>query len=215
DVDERGQQVLRMGAVYRRGEGTVAWVGGRAYEDEGVVDLIEKIAAKAEDEGSRRRIRHGRDFETLTHFLMHPYWYRVWFIQELALSREIVILAGRKQTTWDKIQEGVPCLKRKSSATLHLDDLEKLRRDARESKPIRLLEALFRSWVALASDSHDRIFALFGLTYDDSIYVSHPNYSTPVADLWQAMTVSALGWTKDLDTIVFLGNDSGDFKEPT
>ncbi|KAF2497458.1 hypothetical protein BU16DRAFT_456493, partial [Lophium mytilinum] len=27
DVDERGQQVLRMGAVYRRAERTVAWVG--------------------------------------------------------------------------------------------------------------------------------------------------------------------------------------------
>ncbi|KAF4624350.1 hypothetical protein G7Y89_g13822 [Cudoniella acicularis] len=135
NAEEKSQQILQMGAIYRKATMTIAWLG-EENETSGTAFLfIERFwefQQKSEQEVSSLKIvvnenRNGEMKPGITifndeqdavnaiaaflHLLRRPYWRRIWIIQELALSRTIEILCGPHKTPWSKLENALRQMK--------------------------------------------------------------------------------------------------------
>ncbi|QDS72150.1 hypothetical protein FKW77_004359 [Venturia effusa] len=211
DVEERNSQLLRMGAIYRRAEVTVAWLGLASDRTNDVFQSFTKILEDKErwpqpdDFGSVPQQAEAEMFALLG----REYWYRVWIIQELALSKQVIVMCGSFQTTWATIEAALQMTTFRGHESLdHLRNIARLRKNIVEDKPVHIYEALYHSCHSLASEPRDKVFALLGLAYNAAAIMPIPNYAQSVPDLCLEMTLSAMAMTRSLD-VILLGRVAG------
>lgn len=137
DLEERSQQVLKMGAIYRSAKSVIAWLGyshveldrnarnvGEAVEAmvpilahystlvQHIVRKKHDLVRKSSSYALERRLRHEielreqellqctttikklkqSDWTLFKELVDHPYWTRVWIIQEFAMARQLRII---------------------------------------------------------------------------------------------------------------------------
>ena len=231
NVEERNLQLLRISAIYRKAQYTIAWIGEPTNESENknaislirilsvplhtlkqdVSDLGQEVARHSyvlDPTASRHIAEIG--WKHLSPLFNLKYWRRVWIIQELALSQEVVFLYGRYEISWRSLDR-VLLLMSSTNFLLnemdprfqHVQALRRFRTDALNDKPVQFLDAVFRSRNALATDIRDKIFGILGLTYDGSIFVPVPNYGRAILEIAIGMTMSVITYYRPLDIIAF------------
>ena len=90
DLVERSDQVSIMGKIYRQAKSVLVWLGC----DPNMIEAARRV--RDEKDGS------ARNFYTLG---SHPYFSRVWIIQEIALSvKSPLIVCGSVELTWYDVQ---------------------------------------------------------------------------------------------------------------
>jgi hypothetical protein len=105
DMEEKSQQLLLMGAIYRKAELTVAWLGEESGSSPRAFQVIHHLAEEQStpmispgDGAQKKNVsypdRDPEDCLAIIKLLGRPYWRRIWIIQELALSREVMLLCG-------------------------------------------------------------------------------------------------------------------------
>lgn len=100
------------------------------------------------------------------------------------------------------------------AAFSHVLNIQKFRSDTTNHQPIHFLDAIRKSQASLATDRHDKLFALLNLCYNGNEFIPTPDYSQDTEMLCCDITLAAIRLAKYLDVIVFLGN-SRDDRGPT
>lgn len=85
---ERNHQVGLMRTIYERGDFTVVWLGPK-HELPGSNYILNSIMID-EDELPRT-----------DDFFDHPYWDRLWVVQEIMYSREVLVMCGLSGVFWN------------------------------------------------------------------------------------------------------------------
>lgn len=113
---EKGEQVQLMQDIFSGAEKTWVWLGIEADKSSMAGDLINELYRSACREGnaspeSADKIQWGslniRGLEdkliALEHLLTRDYWYRVWVVQEIALSKKLTLFCGDHEFSWESL----------------------------------------------------------------------------------------------------------------
>jgi hypothetical protein len=146
--------------------------------------------------------------------LMSMQWFsRIWIIQELAVSRDALVVCGDLCVSWDELATAARCIQKSALSTITMVDqrspirLEIFRLTyiaLRDEQPI--LPILLKGRSSFATDHRDKIFALLGLSAQASEPPFFPNYfiSTEIVytdfarqHIEDTMTLDILGAVED------------------
>jgi hypothetical protein len=102
DVIERSSQVQLMNRIYATAERTIVWLGPVANESDMILKKLEEGIVS---------IQYILPLLYGTYLLMtRPWWSRVWVLQEVALSKSVVIHCGTHSLPFDTFAERINCL---------------------------------------------------------------------------------------------------------
>jgi hypothetical protein len=116
DYHEKMIHVPRMGEVYENASRTLIWLGEAADNSDLALDNMESLTQrllavkKPSSLSVRQRLTNydlplpnDQKWEALKVLQLRPWFYRLWTLQEIVLSKEAVLLCGRKSTSWDAL----------------------------------------------------------------------------------------------------------------
>lgn len=117
--DEKEAQIGFMQNIFSKAEETWAWLGREADESSKAVALVNVLAhiyrkscrggstdpqnADKTEWGSLVSSGFENHVVALGHLLSRDYWYRVWIVQEIALSTKLVFFCGHRKFSWDPL----------------------------------------------------------------------------------------------------------------
>lgn len=199
NLQERGHQVQLMPRIYTRAKKTYVYVGPTTCKDD---SLLETLAAG--------RVEHswGAEEESLwvafNNFLRRPYFFRVWIIQEIALSLNPVIICGEKEFPWSVLQNDTLLQSLPKPLSIRLRErvvsplLSLGKRRLRSSAELTDLLQLGRH--CESTDPRDRVFALLGLVVGAEAEGLVADYGWHVAQVftWIARYLAKVGTAADL-----------------
>lgn len=213
---EKGLQVLRMEAIYRKANGTIVWLGNQEDHSDLAFEALKAISKDPSDEQNALV----QDFRTggsptrtaVKQLFCRPYWRRVWIIQEVSVSETVTIWCGKASMMWGTLEfafKNISALKSKDEDLArdfkfvegYFLTLYRFRLAMNQDRPFDLPSALNRSGSTLATCQRDRVFALLGITVDGKSYVSDPNYKQDDRSLFIDMAKARLVHTSVLDII--------------
>ncbi|KAN0110166.1 Heterokaryon incompatibility protein (HET) domain containing protein [Hyaloscypha variabilis] len=244
DVEERSSQVQLMGHIYQKASKTVVWLGEEDEHVSAALHLSSKLAAAMraynQAEIAQRRntspgqgrgplgaflqtMGHDADLTTynwqaFNSFYNRPWFGRLWIIQEIAFSKEVVILCGSRTTTmpWATVDQNVMS----SEAEYHqllpypigflncftiatIRDRIWIRsahpgrlaaslgirpEDLPAGKDFDPIDIIAYTKTFDCCDPKDRFFALYGLLKSMFSWSEQPDYSLTVLQVYQDMT---------------------------
>lgn len=155
DNEEKGEQVGRMEETYRDASATVVWLGKQSgTNDHGPPE--------------KERTSNIASVSLIDELLANPYWSRMWIIQELMLSKNVVVLYGYVSLKWKDIVGPVNAwatVKPKWRKTAgYKMILMTGRAPYMQEHGYALGELMRRLEYSECTDPRDRIFALLSLT---------------------------------------------------
>lgn len=202
DDDERSHQVGMMQDIFKTAQHVVAWLGGTQYDDE-----CKKFLQHIREVSPSTYPRFKREVSDEVNkggwaLLKHPWWSRLWIIQEVVLAREVTIACGDEMVPWATIrlfirhlEASEPVLPQKMALNLIMLRDETRYADIRDSE--RSLSWLLTgtAYNSECTDPRDRLYALLGLVRDHDIV---PDYSlSPCAVYCSAIQAIARAWSDD------------------
>ena len=125
NLREKGEQVAMMDKIYSTAEETIAWAGPQDEFTEDAVSLIQSLGSIPRNRhrplsladwngdqekvlgrmGAKPRRRFGTvatlKWMDLLAFFNRPYFGRIWVVQEIVLSRSVVLVCGKHELAWD------------------------------------------------------------------------------------------------------------------
>lgn len=247
NYEERSIQVQLMGQIYQRAAKTVVWLGEEDEHVSAALYLSSKLAAamRAYNQAEVTRKRDtlsgpssrrrnpleaflgilGRDadlttsnWQSFNNFYNRPWFGRLWIVQEIAFSKEVVILCGSRTTTmpWATVDQNVISSESEYHQLLpypigflNCFTIATIRDRIwiRSAHPGRLAASLgirpedlpagkdFDPIDIIAytktfecCDPKDRFFALYGLLKSMFNWSEEPNYSLTVHEVYTDMT---------------------------
>lgn len=120
DEDEKEHQLQLMPTIFSQAQETRVWLGAGEETSDRAIDLINKLshihleaAGKADAReaeianwalsGTSRPWTDDVDLVALQDLLIRDYWYRVWVVQEIAMSKKVSIFCGRRELSWNSV----------------------------------------------------------------------------------------------------------------
>ena len=205
NVTERTSQVKMMDLIFQRAVFTIAWLGSENHHTAAAARTIKSIAAATDQQFLQSDIipfheqepavyeRAGisyisfDDWKSLAALLLRRWLRRSWVIQEVVLSRDLLVFCGSHEILFTelgrvanliKMRDSI--LKRRTSLQFvpldsiavpvetNLCDLVKYREAYLEDKPETLaqfsfMRLLIDTWTFHATDPRDKIYSLYGL----------------------------------------------------
>ncbi|KAH7409173.1 heterokaryon incompatibility protein-domain-containing protein [Cadophora sp. MPI-SDFR-AT-0126] len=130
DLDERAAQVEMMGDIYKQANQVLCWLGPDGDEEADLAsDLIQEMLRADLDIHAEGVIRlsggygniddtilkeinlpvlASRKWTALNHLIQHPYFERVWIMQEVKLASSKILLWGDSELSWDDLLKVLP-----------------------------------------------------------------------------------------------------------
>lgn len=188
DVAERSQQVALMRDIYQAAATTTAWLGPAA---DGSDELMSHLAG----EGAGRKAllawkRSAAGRAAVAAIQGRAYWSRAWVIQEVCVSRAVVLACGRRTAAWRALDAAHKWLWSYPAAHATPDlrvlrqrfqgrDRDQDRNPGRDrgSPGLTLGFLVYRASPARCSDARDKVFALLGLVTSGHGAALVPDYS--------------------------------------
>lgn len=113
NIDERNSQVALMGAIYRRAQATLSWLGEGDEDSDYAMGLVADIGSKilhmSKDESNnmawvdpekqpelwQRSGYLNRFWSSVGALMKRSYWQRAWIVQEVLLQPNVIIFCGK------------------------------------------------------------------------------------------------------------------------
>lgn len=219
NIDEKAVQVLRMATVFGQADLVAVWLG---KAEEGSSDMMDMFSSPENAKYSLSIIndpalRSGwKKAAQLARFLQRPYWRRVWIVQEIVVAKRVVIFCGEKSADGSVFEDLFNDDSKSGIATFgkyydmnYLDAIWRTRKNRKRRLPVSLLELLYQTSLCLATDLLDKVYALLGLGFDSSFFVSEPDYTMSLRELCISMSKNVICLTQNLD-YVFLADLNSD-----
>ena len=196
DKDEKNHQVPLMREIYSCAIRVVVCLGNGSYDREAVWLLFELLyispALSPEQALDYLQERYPSTWIALSELLRHPWFTRIWIVQEVAVARDILLIYGNGMLSWDVVHWIMRLYMSRPRSTLKsipgcptfspTPDLSSrgiipnvvktsVINDARSLIYIKRnwnLSEVMMSFVNYkATDPRDKVFALLGLVTDD------------------------------------------------
>jgi hypothetical protein len=119
DLNERSQQVRLMSRIYSKARQVVIWLGEAADDSDLLFNALEEMDSSFYMEDFRRYYVQGQKMlvennaprplqdphlvEALKKLFAHPWFIRVWVLQEVALASSVRVLCGSQDIPLDEI----------------------------------------------------------------------------------------------------------------
>ena len=149
--------------------------------------------------------------EEVVALVNNPWWSRVWVIQEVAMSRDVVFQCGRVLTSWDGVYSTVEHTSAhfvRGSFPLILKVLlmsPKSKSVSSQFNPLEqqmeLSDLLERFRYCEATDPRDKIYAILGMASDIDLGDINIDYMLPVQQLYQNVVRFLITKHKNLDIL--------------
>ena len=212
DLQEKGQQVNLMSTIYQRAWSTLVWLGEEADNSDDAIDtlLTTKTALQYFEDG---RAPNAEDFErlflpasdspkwqALGKLMRRPWFQRVWIIQEVVLSQQIIVMCGTRCISWADLALFSFCMidndfeqylyshgntvgndEDSESGSIRAGKIARIK-DYNDTSPRKttFLDGLVEGRAAEATNPRDKVFAIMGLTNTQW----YPDYSSEIIDVY-------------------------------
>jgi hypothetical protein len=111
DLEERGHQILLMKNVYEKASRVVVWLAHPRPDAGLVVGLLDELNMPFEDTTKSietiAQLHQGRltfpEWVALRVFLSHPWWSRIWTLQETVHGSEVLFQFGNYMIPWRQL----------------------------------------------------------------------------------------------------------------
>jgi hypothetical protein len=119
NLEEKGQQIQLMQKIFSRAIETLVWLGIEEDESSKAFDLIELCSKRYTSRcsvppsnsivfdyghwGPPSSWKSKEEFVALERFLARPWWYRIWVVQEVAVSKKVWVYCGNRKCSWDVV----------------------------------------------------------------------------------------------------------------
>ena len=208
DYEEKNRQVQAMRDIYARAGRVLVCLGGEDRADAGLAGwLLLKLMAlsltNSYEELAKRCMGDNKTpaWEALSRLLAHPWFSRVWIIQEVAVAKKVWVTYGGGMLHWDVISFGLVAFGRHEMAGLLSAKTAEMRRGIPRSlmagiivgivrhktqskEGLALVDAVMMCNRFEATNPRDKILALFGLITDDLDPKEWIDYSQSTEDLY-------------------------------
>ena len=188
DTTEKNHQVRdMMRLIYSQAAQVTVWLGQAPCGLGSCLRQVHDLASVSDDEVSKKQNDLDlRSFDSLFDLLGRRWWARIWTVQEVALSQNVVIRSGDYMLRWTVLARffqrlyGILEAKRDISMSNFMDQLEDL-----NSRPwtcdANLMELALRWRHRTSRDPRDKIYGLLGLTDSTDL---HPDWSKPTSHIF-------------------------------
>ncbi|KAI0847202.1 heterokaryon incompatibility protein-domain-containing protein [Daldinia vernicosa] len=198
NVQERNQEVSRMGKIYSQAGHVIVWLGpdtfirGECVSDK-TIDLLNLIAdTNPQDPEAAATIMTKMDkslygLELLHKFFFQPWYTRVWILQEIVLAKSATVVYGDRLMDWDRVLEAVDSLRRlqigqnthiwRLSGASRVDSIQRCWMRVRTAKSrdtprrpiyLELVELLWQTRFFEKKEPRDRLYGILGLLKGDA-----------------------------------------------
>lgn len=240
--DEKSIQVPLTGNIYTRAEQAIAWLGEETVESGVALDFIPELTKIAKIDDESTWLSHLDDDKflrrliSLYHLFIHPWWQRMWIVQEVALVPDVLVLCGSRHVRWSifhyftiawMIIEHMPQEHRLKKLQIiavralgiyvssFAEALTRLRQQHQNIffTPV-LLKLSNLPWSfkdRSATDRRDKIYGLLGLLGDHGVQV---DYGKPSEDIYLSFSSSFLLEDKGLDLFRWVTGEDYESKNP-
>lgn len=191
-ISERNQQLSLMRSIYSNASRVVIDLGSEVDESAAVMDWVSDLHSPSDHPD--RVVKPSQ--ETIRSFFARPWFRRVWVLQEALLAREVAVICGDREVSWEafktfkdydqgKTVRPLPYVF-KASASKWIGNTETDL--ARISK--RLFDCLRESRGCEATDPRDQVYALLPLLMGDfrsqgkSKPLINPDYSRTMTQVY-------------------------------
>ena len=143
-----------------------------------------------------KQFRESMAFQALKHLLNEKYFFRVWIIQEVAVSQAAIILYKNHMVSWDTFERAISVLE---IAELNpINALIKERDNFCLSAPESLASIVRRALSTSATNPRDKIYALLGLVNPNALAIPiEVDYGMAPVDTFRNFTRNCLHATGD------------------
>ena len=239
DLREREDQVMLMRSIYKQAQTVLVWLGPESDSSNQAMALLRDIAQKSSDKnGLRWLLQLGENpsylkpWEALASFFRRKWWRRAWAIQEFVLAQEIEIACGEQTLSCEELSRAYQLLFEGWSRLFPNMQKKNIRLNARNMEPLQnllsmrdqlqngctisLLECLFRTREALASDTRDNIFSKLGLVETSAAAIApRPNYHQSSGEVQVELVKNFLKREQDLYIICLAGVQAKQHQSPS
>jgi len=223
DMDERNAQVAIMRDIYEKAQRVLVWLGEESEASNRGLDFMERLVkACPQDmllELQKSVLHHNpiellkranvspneKDVRAFLSILQRPWFRRVWVVQEVAMSRNSLLLCGAKTFDWSDLFSTIRFIlatKLTTGVDISFLDypnfIDRAHRDVVAGSETRLLTVLFRHRRFLATDLKDKVFGLSGILYGLTIL---PDYRRSVGDIYKSVAASIIAQDRNLELL--------------
>jgi hypothetical protein len=207
DDDEKSSQVQLMRDIYSSSYHTLVWLGHAPDANEAMGFLAHLTRRMHFDDPNKRAslplMKLNIDspaWPALIKLIKHDYWLRCWIIQEIAVSKKVIVSYGGEIITWDYFSSIMQALfhhdpnsvwhiskiiQRTADLTPSPIDagsriviLGQIRDAIQRNQSIKLFDVLIAGLNSRATDPRDNIFALQGISAAAESGDINPDYNS-------------------------------------
>lgn len=246
DIPERGQQVKQMRRIYENAETVLIWLGADNVSRQAKLSvdsvvtisdfMCEKLNVSLSDLADIKNIYEDLIFmdrdklprpdetdfssaplwEALVWFYAHPYFTRVWVIQELTANKNRIVYCGRNSVEWDRVElvAGYLILETSFSKDFGFSGTycwwASTAPGEMTRNPRNWLNLLYLATNFNSTDPRDVIYGLRGLIESHKgSNLLDPDYSKSTADVYRDSVEAAMLDYEKTDVLCYLaGNES-------
>lgn len=222
NISERDRQVTRMGDIYRYASKVIAWVGPESATSGLALSTLDDIGRQVTclTDGyrfptpgcahptwfkTRAEIPYREDaWEAIMHLAERPWFERLWVTQEIQLASPGSILqCGKDNILWCYFRNATSCLYVKSQPSMKVlhTRIEKIYRFTWPLRNKKFLDLINTTYERICVDPRDKIYGLLGLASPRLLSSVRPNYTFPVAAVYQDAFFAMLEETQSLDAL--------------
>ena len=206
DIEEKNSQVRLMGDIYRKASRTVAWLGDEPEGFNAIVILYSlwfllNFHATLADSMSHIQLsylNYPAMWSSLSKLVRHPWFSRVWVVQEVVVSKTVHVIYGNTYIDWEQLSIVLGAMRGDISVSLLSGDDDFMRkindpysylasiecvshmRDLRQSyhsgEPLCMVDVIPAAGNR-ASDDRDRIYGLLAMPSQLSDQLKQPDYT--------------------------------------
>ncbi|RDA87855.1 hypothetical protein CP532_2990 [Ophiocordyceps camponoti-leonardi (nom. inval.)] len=175
----------------------------------------DRLSDKFWDQLNQDSVYQRNLFEALRAFMRCKWWSRVWTVQEIIVPREVTVYYGGAVAPWRMFVAAASFCRQGCCSSLRHEyrcvvdnyshrilEVEKRRERWRRNERSDLLSVLRQFGDRQATEPQDRIYALLGLSNEESRIM--PDYSLSISEVFQNTVLHIIHRTQSLD--VFLGD---------
>ncbi|KAF2826971.1 HET-domain-containing protein [Ophiobolus disseminans] len=227
DLEERSQQVSRMGDIFRSARNVVVWLGLASDDSSSALRFFGHLGDQIEHTEDDFRlplpdcanpnwygITDGAQFasdpemwEAIHKLLSRPWFDRVWIIQEIVLATSAIVQCGQDTILWRQLRSAIRTLYKvtfPAGSPPSLHELVKRRcflaNITRGKSVLFQLVAVKRAKYTLP---HDLVFSILGLLPPVISKKIQPQYSTSPREVFRDAVIAFIDGAGSLDILQF------------
>jgi len=224
DLIERGHQIRNIRKIFQCADTVLVWLGEEITNHRGLFQFMSLVARTSDVDDPIFGHAEDTQWQALQVLLTHPYFTRMWVVQELAFAHHIDVLQGNDTLYWKTFLKAVRASRtrfaeRKTKLSLHVDsrvdkaisfilNIEKcscISKSGHIRLPALSLEELvFRFSAAEASHPLDNIYGLLEIAIDVDAWKSHggfPDYDRSWEEVQRTFYMLCIKHSGSLDVI--------------